>query len=51
MGNGAAQKCGMQHVGEVEIVNKQRPAPQQFRVFVPLDGSTEVSRRHVVEKP
>ena len=45
----AAQERGMQHVGEFDVVDEQRPAAQQPRVLVSFGRGTKISRRHVGE--
>ena len=42
----AAQKSRVEHPGQLDVVDEQRLAVQQSRVFVASDGSAEISRRH-----
>ena len=46
VGDVAAEKSRVQHPGQLDVVDEQRLAAQQPRVFVASDGSAEISRRH-----
>ena len=47
----AAQERRVQHAGQLDVVDEQRPAAQQPAVLVALDRSAEIARRHAETAP